>query len=100
MDHQPSNERTKLSRCEDVDLKHANRMRTDRFVPNAVDTEFGELIADAGPQLVSEGSLSLISLWLVRVEGLEQSGTTSRRVDGEQNVRLEIGRESFRTWKK
>ena len=67
VDHQPSYERTELSRCEDVDLEHTNRMRTNRFLPDAVDAEFWEFVADAGPELVSEGALGLVFLRPIRV---------------------------------
>ena len=67
IDHQPSYKRTKFRRCENVDLEHANRMRTNRFVPDAVDAEFWEFMADAGPQLVSEGGLGFVFLWPVGV---------------------------------
>ena len=49
IDHQPSYERTKLSRRQDVDFEHAERVRTYGFVPDAVDPEFWKLVSDAGP---------------------------------------------------
>ena len=78
IDHQPSYKRTKLRRCKNVDLEHANRMRTDRFVPYAVDAEFWEFMADAGPQLVSEGALGFVFLWPVKVGGIGWLGMLSR----------------------
>ena len=63
MDHQPSDKRAELSRCEDVDLEHADWMRTERFVPHAVDTEFGELVPDACPEFVGEGGLGFVLLF-------------------------------------
>ena len=44
----------------DVDLKYANQVRTARLVPDAVDAEICELMADAGPLLVSKGSLGIM----------------------------------------
>ncbi len=88
IDHQPSYKRTKLSRCPKVDLEHANRMRTNWFVPHAVDAEFWEFKADAGPQLVGKGGLSFIFLWLIRAGVVGRLGKASRRVEGERDVAL------------
>ncbi len=88
IDHQPSYKRTKLSRGPQVDLEHANRMRTNWFVPGAVDAEFWEFMADAGPQLVGKGGLSFIFLWPIRAGVVGRPGKTSRRVEGEYDVAL------------
>lgn len=100
MDHQPSYEGTKLGRCEDVDLEHGNRMRTDWFVPDTVNAEFWEFMADAGPQLVGESRLGFVFLWSFRVGVVGQLGMTDRRVGGERDVGLERRGQSFPTWKK
>ena len=44
----------------DVDLKYAGQVRTARLVPDAVDAEVCELMANAGPLLVSKGSLGIM----------------------------------------
>ena len=62
VDHQPSDKRTELRRRHDVDLEHADRVRADGFVPDAVSAQFWELVADAGPQCVREGGLRLVVL--------------------------------------
>ena len=62
IDHQPGYKRTELSRGEEVDLEHANRMRTEWPVPNAVDAQFWEFMADAGPQFVGECALGFVFL--------------------------------------
>lgn len=100
VDHQPGYERAELSRCEDVDLEHGNRMRTDWFAPDAVDSEFGEFMADAGPQLVGERGLGFVFLRLVRVRRARQPSVIVRPVEGEGDVGWERRGQSFRTWKK
>ena len=80
VDHQPSYERTKLSRCQDVHLEHANRMRTNRFVPHAVDAQFWELMADAGPQLAGKGPLGFVFPWLVRMGGVGRPVMLEKKV--------------------
>ena len=49
IDYQPSYECTKLSRRQDVDFEHADRVGTNGSIPDAVDPEFWELVSDAGP---------------------------------------------------
>src|SRR5690242_4719933 len=41
VDHQPRDEGAKLLRREQIDFKHADRMRAKRSIPNFVDPELG-----------------------------------------------------------
>ncbi len=51
-----------------VHLEHAHRMRTDRFVPDAVDTEFGELPPDTLVECSGESQLGRVGLKAVDVD--------------------------------
>jgi hypothetical protein len=42
VDHQPWNESSKLLRREQVDLKHADWMRSKRSIPDPINSEFGD----------------------------------------------------------
>ena len=49
IDHQPSYECTKLSRRQDINFEHAERVGTNGSIPDAVNPEFWELVSDASP---------------------------------------------------
>ena len=44
---QPCDERAKLSRREDVDLKHGHGVRADGAIPEAVDAQLGNCVESA-----------------------------------------------------
>ena len=66
VDHEPSYKSPKLSRGEDFDFEHGDWMGTNWSVPYLIDGEFGEFIADPGPQLVGEDGLRFVLLWPIR----------------------------------
>lgn len=53
MNYQPWNECTKLGRIEDIDLEHGDWVWPDRFVPQAVDSQFWKLSSNSLPELCS-----------------------------------------------
>ena len=72
-------------------------MRTDRFVPDAIDAQFWELMADAGPQLAGKGDLGFVFLRLVRMGGVGQARMKTCRVIGERDVGMVREKKTFRT---
>jgi hypothetical protein len=68
IDDQPRHKGTKLRRREQVDLEHGHGVWPDGTIPELVDAQFRELVADALPQLLRERLLRWVLLEIVDVD--------------------------------